>query len=909
MPEQLEVNVQVSDPDKSDSISKVEVVVNSGKVVHSFPLAEINSGSMKVTLDPTYSYYFIRVTEGDGDIAVTAPVWVGETLKLGISAFESETAMPVTGEELTLTTTLYNSEAAEAAVKSITYTTSGSKVLGVDTKGYTVPANGTLAIPFQYTPDVAKVMTVTATVVMEQGGQEYTFTKDLTLDVQQAEELVYIGIDASHYNEYVAGNYKDSMSNFAALASEYAVRTVYLKTSDELIAACGNEKFQAIVLTAPSRRDGSNLRSPYATYSDSEIEAIAAFNAGGGTVIVTGWSDYYEHYAEFPAEDHMAAQQNKLLAALGSSLRIADDGTNDNELNGGQTPRLYFSTYNLDNPLLAGVELDPEHPNDRAYSEVFSHYGGASIYAIDASGAPSSVLPDTVSPAVYGHSSTYSADSDTDGLGGASVPKYPVAENDSRLLVMATEQLPGKGLIVVSGAAFLSNFEVQAAASSGSTDADTQKNYSNYKVCQNLVSPMNTAKVSTIAEVRAVTEEGFKFTIEGVVTSNASGYDKDTAFFDCIYVQDETAGICCFPVAGNFKVGDKVRITGTTDFYQGEPELQVTSISLLGDGTPVEPEEVTAAAVMSREAEGRLITLKGTVESFELENGLVQTIMVKDENGDVARVFIDGYITTGNEVANLENGCSISVTGLASYDDTFKAPDGPFPRIRIRDRADVICEPVEPTEPTTPTEPTVPTEPTTPTKPTTPTEPEHKCAVFKDIIGHWAQPYICYVVERDIMNGTDMEHGIFDPNGTVTRGMVVTVLYRLAGEPDVKGTCPFTDLTADWYYDAVLWASQTGITKGRSATEFAPDVPVFRDELVTFIMRYTAFTGKDVSERDDLAAFKDRGAVPDWALDAMQWAVKTGIVNGMTPTTLEPRSTSTRGQLATVLTRMMQKGA
>ena len=127
------------------------------------------------------------------------------------------------------------------------------------------------------------------------------------------------------------------------------------------------------------------------------------------------------------------------------------------------------------------------------------------------------------------------------------------------------------------------------------------------------------------------------------------------------------------------------------------------------------------------------------------------------------------------------------------------------------------------------------------------------------------------------MNGTDMEHGIFDPNGTVTRGMVVTVLYRLAGEPDVKGTCPFTDLTADWYYDAVLWASQTGITKGRSATEFAPDVPVFRDELVTFIMRYTAFTGKDVSERDDLAAFKDRGAVPDWALDAMQWAVKTGI--------------------------------
>ena len=881
VPEQLAVNVQVSDPDKSDSVSKVEIVVNSGKTSHSFALSEINTGSMKVTLAPEYSYYFIRVTEGDGDIAVTAPIWVGETLKLGISAFESETAMPVTGEELTLTTTLYNSEAAAASVKSITYTTNGSKVLGVDDKGYSVPANGTLAIPFAFTPDVARVMTVTATVVMEQGGKEYTFTKDLTLDVQNAEELVYIGIDASHYNEYVAGNYKDSMSNFAALASEYAVRTVYLKTSDELIAACGNEKFKAIVLTAPSRRDGSNLRSPYATYSDSEIEAIAAFNAGGGTVIVTGWSDYYEHYAEFPAEDHMAAQQNKLLAALGSSLRIADDGTNDNELNGGQTPRLYFSTYNLDNPLLAGVELDPEHPNDRAYSEVFSHYGGASIYAVDASGAVASALPETVSPAVYGHSSTYSADSDTDGLGGSSVPKYPVAENDSRLLVMATEQLPGKGLIVVSGAAFLSNFEVQAAASSGSTDADTQKNYSNYKVCENLISPMNTAKVSTIADVRAVTEEGFKFTIEGVVTSNASGYDKDTAFFDCIYVQDETAGICCFPVAGSFKVGDKVRITGTTDFYQGEPELQVISIAVIGEGE-IAPEEVTAAAVMSREAEGKLITFKGTVESFELENGLVQTIMVKDAKGDVARVFIDGYITTAKDVENLAEGAEITVTGLASYDDTFKAPEGPFPRIRVRDRTDVVCTAVE---------------------------EQHKCAVFKDIVGHWAQQDICYVVENDIMNGMDMAKGVFGPNETTTRAMVVAVLYRMAGSPAVEGKTAFTDLTQKWYQDAVLWAVQNNITKGRSATTFAPDAAVTRAELVTFLMRYAQFKGANVSGRDDLKQFNDRGDVPAWALDAMQWAVKEGIVSGMTPTTLVPGGASTRAQLATVLSRMMQKGA
>ena len=77
--------------------------------------------------------------------------------------------------------------------------------------------------------------------------------------------------------------------------------------------------------------------------------------------------------------------------------------------------------------------------------------------------------------------------------------------------------------------------------------------------------------------------------------------------------------------------------------------------------------------------------------SFEKENGLVQTIMVRDEAGNVARVFIDGYITTDKDVENLALGAGVSVTGLASYDNTFNAPDGPFPRIRIRNRADVVC--------------------------------------------------------------------------------------------------------------------------------------------------------------------------------------------------------------------------
>ena len=693
VPEKLNINVLVNDPDASDSISKVEVIVNSGKTAYTWDSqAELAADELSCTLDPSFSYYYIRVTEGDGDLAVTAPVWVGEALKLGISSVECSTSTPVTNEELTLTTTLFNSESTDAIVKSLTYTANGSEVIGVDTNGYTVPASGTFAIDFKHVPTAAKLTKITVTAIVEQKQQEYTFTMDITLDVEDSSKLAYIGIDAAHYNEYVAGNYKDSMGNFSELAAGYSVRTVELKTSEDLIAACSNDKYKALILTAPSRRLTDAHTDPR-TYSAEEIAALVAFNNNGGTVILAGWSDFYENPSKTVnntgiAFKHMAETQNEVLAALGSSLRISDDATYDDvrsAADGVEQYRLYFNTYG-ENFLTEGLEVDAEHPYDRLYTEVFSHYGGASVYAVDANGNAVDVLPETVTPVVFAHSTTYSVDADEDKLGGANIPKYAYAEGDNRLLAMAMEQLEGKGAIIVSGAAFMSNYEVQATIE----DSGAEKNYSNYKICENLVQHINPVTVTPIAEVQVQTEVGYKYTIEGIVTSNASGYDKDTAFFDCIYVQDATGGVCCFPVAGNYKIGDKVRVTGTTEFYQGEMELQVTDIEVIGSGS-VEAKTVNASQVNDGSVLGQLITVKGTVVSFEVENGLIQTIMVKDAAGNVCRVFIDGYITTDADVANVKVGNKITVTGIASYDDTFNAPDGPFPRIRIRDREDIVC--------------------------------------------------------------------------------------------------------------------------------------------------------------------------------------------------------------------------
>ena len=895
--ENVTIDVTVYDPDYNDAISKVEVVVNAGRIAYTWD--EIpTSGELSATIPADYSYYFIRVTQADGNLAVTAPVWVGEVLKLGIDSVTSDTANPVTGEALTITANLFNSETTAATATSVVFSVDGevkytAKDVGID-------PNTRVGVPFKFTPDSARLQTVSVEATIEQGGKEYTFTGSIQIDVQDSSKLVYIGIDASHYNEYVNGNYKDSMGNFSSLAMQNGVRTVQLNTSADLIEACKNEsgKYKAIILTAPSRRDGNVLRNPYATYSDAEIAAIKAFNEAGGAIVITGWGDYYESYSEFPASDHMAAQQNKLLAALGSSLRVSDDEIKDNTYNGGQPQRLYLSSYNFESPLLEGVEYDANNPHDNKYTELFSHYGGASIHIVDASGDPTTTVPGTVTPVVYGFETTYSSDDDSDKYGGlGSIPKYAYTDGTDRLLVMATEQLDGKGLIVVSGAAFLSNFEVQATVDSGA-----EKNYSNYKICENLVKYLNPdgLAISTIKQVQQEQDEGVRFTIEGVVTSNASGYDKDTAFFDCIYVQDGTAGINVFPVAGSFKLGDKVRITGHTSSYQGERQLSISlgSIEKIGETTPAQPTKITAAQLNDLSYLGSLVTLEGTVTDVNYANGLVQDILVKDAAGNIGRVFIDGYITAGTEIQGLEVGCKISATGLASYDDTYSGDSSLYPRIRVRDRAEIICSEGG-DEPDTPDIPDIPLPPVTPTPTPTPELP------FDDVKpGDWFYNDVVYVYEKGIMDGVD--NRVFSPNTTLNRAMFVTMLYRVAGEPAVSKTADFSDVPGDtWFSDAVAWASSQGIVDGYDDDLFGPYNSLTREQLATILYRYAKWSGRSTyAPTDALAGFADAAEVSAYALDAMRWAVYTGLMQG-SENGLEPQSSASRAQVAAIIHRFL----
>lgn len=890
--ENVDIAVTVYDPDYNDAISKVEVVVNSGRVAYTWDSIPA-SGELSATIPADYSYYFIRVTQADGSLAVTAPVWVGEVLKLGIDSVTSDTANPVTGEELTITANLFNTETGTATAKSVVFSVDGVKKYTAE--NVSIASGASQGVEFKFTPDSAKLQTVSVEAVIELDGKEYTFTSSIQIDVQDSSKLVYIGIDASHYNEYVNGNYKDSMGNFSSLAMQNGVRTVQLNTSAELIAACENEsgKYKAIVLTAPSRRSSEAQADPK-VYSATEIAAIKAFNEAGGMVIVTGWSDNYENYdviQDNPGIMHMAATQNAVLEALGSSLRIGDDATYDDvrcKDDNVDPWRLYFSDYNWDSFLVEGVIVNEEKPYDKYETERFSHYGGASVYAT------TDTLPDTVTPVVFAHATTYSKDVDGDKLGGDSIPKYAYTDGTERLLVMATEQLAGKGLIVVSGAAFLSNFEVQATVDSGA-----EKNYSNYKICENLVKYLNPdgLAISTIKQVQDEKNEGVRFTIEGVVTSNASGYDKDTAFFDCIYVQDGTAGINVFPVAGSYKLGDKVRITGHTSSYQGERQLSISlgSIEKIGETTPVQPTKITAAQLNDRSYLGSLVTLEGTVTDVNYANGLVQDILVKDAAGNIGRVFINGYITAGTDIQGLEVGCKISATGLASYDDTYSGDSSLYPRIRVRDRAEIVCSEGG----DEPDIPDIPLPPVTPTPTPTPELP------FDDVKpGNWFYNDVAYVYEKGIMDGVD--NRVFSPNTTLNRAMFVTMLYRVAGEPAVSKTADFSDVPGGtWFSDAVAWASSQGIVDGYDDDLFGPYNSLTREQLATILYRYAKWSGRSTyAPTDALAGFADAAEVSAYALDAMRWAVYTGLMQG-SENGLEPQSSASRAQVAAIIHRFL----
>ena len=170
---------------------------------------------------------------------------------------------------------------------------------------------------------------------------------------------------------------------------------------------------------------------------------------------------------------------------------------------------------------------------------------------------------------------------------------------------------------------------------------------------------------------------------------------------------------------------------------------------------------------------------------------------------------------------------------------------------------------------------------------------------------NWFYDAVVYAYTNGLFNGTSPT--TFSPNGTMTRSMLVTVLWRMEGEPTVNSANPFTDVAAGtWYTDAVTWANANGIVNGMSATTFEPNGNLTREQIAAILYRYAKVKGWNINGASSLSAFPDGSQVAEWAVRAMEWTYSEGLIIGRDDGRLDPKGQASRAEVATILMRLLE---
>lgn len=676
--EQDEINIraEISDPTDITGETKVEVIVNGGQT-----LAEktFTGGSATVefnNLSTGYGYYYLRITQADKQIAVTAPVWTGESVNAGISNTSSDVAMPIRGDEINISSQIFNNLSDNMTVTSLTYTMEGqtepfhtADVSQIGDNGV-ISARGSFAYSFPYTADQAGGFNINAELKALIGGEEYTFTDVLKLSVSDPSIATKVLIDGTHYNDYVNGYYSGNMTNFINMGTSDNIQVKIVQPGEEVTSEMLQD-VSLFVISAPLKytSDYTGEAQP-SVFEDEFVDAVSAYVDGGGTVVVCGLADYQDANSGLPYTSY--EQANKLLEGIGSTMQINDDELIDQDENGGQPYRLYFDDFNYDStdPAVRSI-LEGVAESGLTYSS----YSGCSVSV----GKGEAI--------VYGHDTTYSINSKAPAQGHKKpVLSYSAPYDASTAVVpkgevvsMATEAV-GSGRVYACGTVFCSNFEVSA---------EDQVSYANGIMAQNLLSDVKVEpEISTIQEARAG-QDGEVFTVIGTVANGTA--ESGNAFFNTIYIQDDEGnGINVFPIDdSNIRRGDQVQVTGSVSEYIGDKQLSAISVTVL-EGS----EDVVITDVTTKEANdydtnfGKLVRVKGRVVDFTLAGGIVESITVQDDSGESCRVFIDGYIGYSDETSQaleefVQDGAYISAVGFVSHDAEGN-------RLRVRDRSEIL---------------------------------------------------------------------------------------------------------------------------------------------------------------------------------------------------------------------------
>ena len=617
--EKAEITVFLSNP-TDEAIGNVEVVTDGGAVLVS-EYVETPSQVLELSASGGHSYYYLRITQPDGDVAVTAPVWMDGYDDIGIGSFTSDTLTPVRDEEIGLTVELYNDESVEFDLDALSLYADETLVSTVSDLGE-VAGMSTLDYTFSYAHPELGVTEFRVEAAGSVNGEDRTYEDTLSLSFHVPEQVKYISVDASHDN---SGTGK--LNRLAEIAAQNSISVKKFKTE------------------LPKDSDILLITAPAEPFDEAFVEKVRTFAESGGTVILCGQAD----------KGHTSGEMNKLLEAMGATVRLNDDAASSISTN----------VFNPDSGLTKSLTQE----------QTYTQRAGCTVN------------PGNGTWLVKGRDTTHGIDADADGQ-----------ETGEDTVLLAGEELPGDGKVYVSGGLFLEDSAMKEP------DNIWKPVSGNQRIVEVLLKIERAAcpELVTIGEMRSG-KAGEIYHIRGWATSGTS--HPGNTFSKTIYLQDDTGGVALVPFTKKEKekdieVGTPIEVVGRKEIRGGNVVLKIIDYDKKLDEPLYNytPETTPNKDAMDYDANGgRLMQVEGKVTkvTYTDDRKVVSRITLKDGNGDFAEILIEDGIVSGadgknNLASQVKKGRTVRAIGILHLDG-----DG-TPVLRVRNCDEVVYVPPVP---------------------------------------------------------------------------------------------------------------------------------------------------------------------------------------------------------------------
>jgi|GEM_PF-443828 len=629
--EEAEITVFLSDPTDA-AVGKVEVIADGGVVLDS---ADVGTPAqvLELSVSGGHSYYYLRITQPDGDVAVTAPVWMDGYDDIGIESFTSDTLTPARDEEIKLTVELYNDEPVDFIVESLKLYADGKEVCAVSDPG-TAAGMGTLSHTFSYAHPELGVTELRVEAVGSVNGEKRAYEKTLSLSFHVPEQ--HIVVDDSHGKSVL-----EQLNRLAAIAAQAKIT---VKPFSEKNPKNGD----ILLITAPAE-----------PFDEAFVEKVRSFAESGGTVILCGQADIGDLSGL-----HTSGELNRLLEAMGATVRLNDDTAWDEENNSGTPDAVSANVFNPDGGLTKA--LKPK--------QTYTQRAGCTVN------------PGSGTWLVKGRSTTHGVDADSDGQ-----------DTGENAVLLACEELANGGKVYVSGGLFLEDSAMKEPDNVWKSVSGNQGIVEALLKIERAACP----ELVTIGEMRSG-KGGEVYHIRGWATSGTSR--PGNSFSDTIYLQDDTGGVALVPFTEDkIQVGTPIEAVGQKEISSGNVVLKIIDYDKKLDEPLYNytPETTSNKDAMDYDANGgRLMQVEGRVTdvtkvTYTDDRKVVSRITLKDGNGDYAEILIEEDIVSGadgvNDLASrVKKGRTVRAIGILHLDSVGT------PVLRVRNCDEVVYVPPVP---------------------------------------------------------------------------------------------------------------------------------------------------------------------------------------------------------------------